>query len=320
MADRETRARMPDLDLDRALRDLAVELAVPSIADASAAAGTSAAGTLATVDGALDPARLARLRIEARGVPPVERRWWPVPLIHRPVGRGLVLALVAAVALAAVAGAIGLGLPGIRIVPAPTASASASASAMAGGASGSADTVTPGASVGPATSPSSTPVVVGPPGSGLKLGTPIRVAEAARAVDFPIALPTSRAIGSPVSAWLLDGRLSLVWPDGPDLPVTREPGVGAILSEFRGSLEPGYFQKILGPDTTLTTVALGGGTGYWISGAPHEIVFVDPSGMPVFDSRRIVGDTLLWASGGITYRLETALGLAAAVTLAESLH
>jgi len=72
--------------------------------------------------------------------------------------------------------------------------------------------------------------------------------------------------------------------------------------------------------TPVVAVAVGRGTGYWISGAPHEIVFVDPSGMPVFDSRRIVGDTLLWASGGITYRLETALDLATAVTLAESLH
>jgi len=152
------------------------------------------------------------------------------------------------------------------------------------------------------------------------LGLPIRVADAANAVDFPIAWPTSRALGSPVSAWLLDGRLSLVWPDGPDLPVTREPGIGAILSEFRGSLNEGYFQKVIGPGTTMTAVAVGRGTGYWISGAPHEIVFVDPSGMPVFDSRRIVGDTLLWASGGITYRLETALDLATAVTLAESLH
>jgi hypothetical protein len=40
----------------------------------------------------------------------------------------------------------------------------------------------------------------------------------------------------------------------------------------------------------------------------------------VFDSRRIVGDTLLWARDGITYRLESALGMDAAVRLADTLR
>jgi len=63
-----------------------------------------------------------------------------------------------------------------------------------------------------------------------------------------------------------------------------------------------------------------GVTGYWISGAPHEIVFVDEHGYPVFDSRRIVGDTLLWARGDVTYRLESGLDQAAAIALAHSLR
>jgi hypothetical protein len=39
----------------------------------------------------------------------------------------------------------------------------------------------------------------------------------------------------------------------------------------------------------------------------------------VSDSRRWVGDTLLWTDGGTTYRLETALGRDAAIRIAESL-
>jgi hypothetical protein len=66
-------------------------------------------------------------------------------------------------------------------------------------------------------------------------------------------------------------------------------------------------------------VTVDGVTGYWISGRPHELVFVNPSGEPVFDSRRIVGDTLIWARDGITYRLESGLGRDGAIQLADSL-
>jgi hypothetical protein len=152
------------------------------------------------------------------------------------------------------------------------------------------------------------------------LGDPIAVADAVTSVDVPLRLPTAPGVGSPASAWLLAGRLSFVWPVSGMLPSTREPGVGLILSEFRGSIEPDYFQKVVGPDTTITAVSVDGVTGYWISGAPHEIVFVDVNGYPVFDSRRIVGDTLLWARGDVTYRLESGLDQAAAIALAGSLR
>jgi hypothetical protein len=152
------------------------------------------------------------------------------------------------------------------------------------------------------------------------LGDPIAVADAVTSIDIPVRLPTAPGVGSPASAWLLVGRLSLVWPPSATLPTTREPGVGLILSEFRGSVDPGYFQKVVGPDTKISAVSVDGVTGYWISGAPHEIVFVDPNGYPVFDSRRIVGDTLLWARGDVTYRLESGLDQAAAITLANSLR
>ena len=61
-------------------------------------------------------------------------------------------------------------------------------------------------------------------------------------------------------------------------------------------------------------------TGYWISGAPHELIFVDEAGQPVFDTRRIVGNTLLWARDGVTYRLESGLDRAAAIALAGTLR
>ncbi|HEX2755799.1 MAG TPA: hypothetical protein VHM48_10065 [Candidatus Limnocylindrales bacterium] len=297
---------MTDPDLEGALRDLGGSLATPFIAGGA---------------GVLDPARRARLRIE-RGAASVRRqpRWAGlVPSPRRPFGRGVGLGLVLLVVLAAVAGAIGLGLPGIRILQVPSGSAVATAVAPSGSPTFSAPSRSPGTSASPAPG-SPFPAGAGTLGGGLGLGDPIAVSGASSAVDIPVLLPSAQGVGSPVSAWLLDGRLALVWRVSSALPATREPGVGLILSEFRGSLEPGYFEKIIGPDTTVDPVTVDGVTGYWISGAPHEIVFVGTDGQPVFDSRRIVGDTLIWARGDVTYRLESGLDRAAAIALAETLR
>jgi hypothetical protein len=297
---RDPAARMPigDVELEAALRDLGGALAIPSPADR---------GTW------LDPAARARARIASGDVP---RRWGRGWLVHPaglPLRRALALAAIAILAVAVIAGALGLGLPGIRIVQAPSASPGASGLAPSGVAPS-------GSPAGSTAAPPASPTISGPPGTGMGLGDPIAVADASAAVDIPIALPTAAGVGPPVTAWILDGRLSFVWPTSRSLPPTREPGIGLILSEFRGSIEPEYFQKVLDPATTLTAVTVGDVTGYWISGAPHQIVFVDRYGQPVFDSRRIVGDTLLWARGDVTYRLESGLGREAAIALAESLR
>ena len=284
-----------DVELEAALRDLGRTIAWPT-AQATA--------------GGLDLAGRTRLRLVADGSRRERRRivgsWWMPG--RTPARRALGLALLLIVVAAAVAAAIGLGGPGIRLVPAP---ATVAPSTGAGSAS-------------PSPSPSSiaspAPTIPGPPGSALGLGVPVAAGSAAGAVDFALRLPPEATTGAAASAWLLDGRLSLVWTPRPGLPATTDRDVGLILTQFRGDVDPGYFEKILTPGTTITPVAVGDASGYWISGQPHEIVYVNPSGEPVFDSRRIVGDSLIWARDGITYRLETGLDQAAAVALAESLR
>jgi len=274
---------MADDELASGLLDLGRMLAFPSI----------------EVEGAaLDPAARARVRLDADGRGGAGGWWRPRPTALR-LRRAVVLAAVAVVVVAAIAAAIGLGLPGIRIVPASSPPPVGSSSSPA---------PTPSRSIG------------GLLGSGLGLGDPIALTDAGRAADISLALPAAPGVESPATAWLLDGRLSLVWPSGPALPPTREPGIGLILAEFRGSINPGYFEKVIEPGTTVEPAEVGGVTGYWISGTPHELVFVDPGGQPVFDSRRIVGDTLIWARGGVTYRLESGLDRAAAIALAETLR
>lgn len=289
MAEQRLRA-MTDDELGAALRALAPAIATPAISTAIDRAGA-------------DPARLARRRLEADAARPAGRRW------SRPVRRSLLLAAALLLAIAAVAGALGLGLPGIRIFPPGTGP----------GPTDLRPTILPTPTGAPA-SPTVSPASSGPLGSDLGLGTPVPLGDIGGLVDFPVRLPADPLVGQPSGAWLVDGRVSHVWAARADLPALEEPRLGLVLSQFRGTLDRGYLAKILNPGTTLTPVTVGGQPGWWLSGEPHELFYVGPSGEPVFDSHRFVGDALLWTRDGITYRLESGLGTAATIRLAESLR
>ncbi|MBA2720804.1 MAG: hypothetical protein H0U52_16420 [Chloroflexi bacterium] len=304
MTDRRALGPLSDDELVAALTELGDELAMPPRARAGD-----------------DPALRARQRIEVgqRGPSAHPGSW--AALRRRPLRRSLVLALVALLALAAVAAAIGFGVPGIRIVFAPQASAdpSGGATASASARPTARPVADPSSSVRP-TVPVRPPASGGLLGSGLGLGTPFAVADASTVAGLQIRLPPDPPYGAPAAAWSLDGRVSLVWPASDALPTLREPGIGLILAQFRASINPGFFEKILQPGTEINAVVVDGEVGWWISGAPHDLIFIDPSGEPVFDSHRIVGDTLIWARRGVTYRLESDLDRAAATALAVSLR
>jgi hypothetical protein len=301
MADPRRLGDLPEASLEAALRELGGTLAVPF--------------PTPVVDG-LDLARRARLRIEAEGIRPTRGlldrlglRWGPTGT--RPMRRGLVLALAALLVLAAIAGAIGFGLPGLRIVFGPTATPSPLPSPTAL----TAPSLSPSPSAPPTPSPSP-----GPPGSTLSLGRQVTLAEARTLATFPVAIPSDPKVGEPDTVWIDDaGRVTLVWVARPDLPSTDEAGIGLVLSEIPGTLEREYFEKILGPGVTVEPVEVGGRSGFWISGAPHDFLYVDPSGVPTYDNRRMVGDTLAWSTGTVTFRIESALGRDATIAIGETL-
>jgi hypothetical protein len=290
----------PDGELEDALRDLGGALAWPPEA----------------TTGPTDPAARARMAIQRERTSTSSRTSRsPRPRLRWSLG----LAVAGILVIAAAAAAIGFGLPGIRILftssPVPLSSPSAAATPITG-SSGSG--TTPSADSSPSPTSGRTPIP-GPPGSTLGLGDPLPVDGIRTAVAFAVRLPPA-TVGAPASAWLLDGRLSLVWPTSAALPPLQEPSVGLVLTQMEGDVDPGYFEKILGPRTTIETVRVDGVTGYWITGSPHEIVYVNPDGEPMFDSRRVVGDSLLWARDGVTYRLETRLDRDAAIALANALR
>ncbi|HEY7131700.1 MAG TPA: hypothetical protein VH440_05580 [Candidatus Limnocylindrales bacterium] len=269
----------------------------------------------------LDPARRARLRIEAAGKLPRRRLRDRLGLgrrapAGRPLRRGLLLAVALVLALAAVAGAIGFGLPGLRIVFGPGSTPSPSLSPAPSIPTGS-----PSASPAIAPSPTPTPTTSGPPGSNLGFGEPVTLDDARARAGFPILLPADDRLGPPDAVWIDEhGRVSLVWLARPGIPASEESGLGVVVSEFPGHIEEGYFQKLLDAGSTIQPVTVRGERGYWIAGRPHEFVYVNPSNDPTFDDRRLVGDTLAWSDGDVTYRVESALGLDEAVRIADGLR
>jgi hypothetical protein len=255
-------------------------------------------------------------RVGPRYQPEPSRRLRPARS-SRSFRRSLVLAVAAVLVVAAIVGAVGLGLPGLRIITAPASPRGSEPPAAAGSP--------PPSSSGfasPSTSPtSSVSAAPGPPGSGLGLGVQTTLADARQRSSFPLLLPTDPRLGPPDTVWVdAVGRVTLVWARRTGFPDTIVPGVSVIVSEFPGSIDPGYFQKILGEGTTIEPVRVDQSSGYWIAGAPHDFIYVNPSGEPDFDSRRQAGDTLAWSMKGVTYKMETGLGEDSTVAIAAGMR
>ncbi len=259
-----------------------------------------------------DLAATVRMRVESLPVPRRDR-WadprsvWAGERGARPARRALALALIALLAVAAIAGAVGLGLPGLRFIlgePPP----------------GVIPSVTP---VTPAPSQRSpSPQALG---ESMRLGEALDPADAA-ALDaragFHVAMPADPDIGPPETAWIDDdkgGQVTLLWPTGPGLPATQEPGVGLLLSQFHGEVDTGLFSKLIAGGTIVAPLEVAGQQGYWLSGDPHVFFWEGSDGF-VDDGRRWVGDVLVWSDGPITYRLENSLSRAEAVRIAETIR
>jgi hypothetical protein len=291
--------RLPDRDLEAALRGLAPSIAWP----------------VATLPDGTDIAASVRARLEAGAIsdapssaatsvlpPPV--RWRPSGLgWFRPARRALVLALLAMVALAAIAGAAILGLPGIRITLGPVPA-------------------TPEPTMSPSASPTP-PGTPAPLGSRMSIGRPLDVTNDAaidEAAGFDVLWPEDPDLGVPDAVYfdpIKGGQVTFLWATSDELPATHEPAVGLLMSQFVGDVDDGFFRKVADGGTPVEPVAVNGRAAYWISGDPHVFFWTGADGF-VDDPRRWVGDVLLWDDGPITYRLETSLGREQAIRIAES--
>jgi hypothetical protein len=89
---------------------------------------------------------------------------------------------------------------------------------------------------------------------------------------------------------------------------------------FDGTVDAGFYEKILGSGTSLERVTVAGHEGYWISGDPHFFYYVRNGRVAVDEDRRWVGDALVWGDGVTTYRIESALGKDATIAVAETIE
>jgi hypothetical protein len=145
-------------------------------------------------------------------------------------------------------------------------------------------------------------------------------AEASRIAGFTVRAPV--ALGDPSAIYVETApvRVTIVYASVKGIPISPQAGVSAIVVEFKGSLETQIMAKAIGPGTSLDAVPLDGGVAYYLAGQPHQFFFLDPEGKIQPETLRLAGNTLLWAEGGITYRLEAQVGLDEAVRIASSLR
>jgi hypothetical protein len=93
-----------------------------------------------------------------------------------------------------------------------------------------------------------------------------------------------------------------------------------VLVTFDGTVEEEYAEKVLHSGATLERVSVDGHPGFWIGGDPHFFYYIRDGDTVVEESRRWVGDALVWTDGERSYRLESGLGRDAAIRVAESLR
>lgn len=129
------------------------------------------------------------------------------------------------------------------------------------------------------------------------LGEPTTLDDARRRSGFPVA-PPPRGEAAPDEVRVVDGRrVSYVWLDGDRirLLVTQVPGLlqrGAILG------------KLIPPSVTIERFDVDGDGAVFLSGGPHAVYLLGPSGSFEEDHGWLAGNTLLVDRGGVTLRIE----------------
>jgi hypothetical protein len=274
-----------ELDLERALADLAAALEFPPTPDLAAAVTARLGEASAAAPAPPSPAARAR-------------RWlaglagW-----RRLAAAGLAVVLLAAAVLVASPGtreavARRLGLRGIGVElggpPPPTV------------------TTTPGGRL------------------ELGLGDRVTLEEARRRVDWPVLVPAAAGLGQPDAVYVNEavpsgGRVDLVYRARPGLPPSPFTDVGLLITEFQGQPTPEFLKKVTAMGV-VEQVAVGGEPGYWFSGEPHFFTYRDAAGTLREEQTRLAGNTLIWQRGDLTLRLEGELPKEEAIRIAESMR
>jgi Domain of unknown function (DUF4367) len=172
------------------------------------------------------------------------------------------------------------------------------------------------------TPPPTTPLALG---AGLNLGEEVTLAEARAAVPFDILVPTPPPLGLPDEVYLREGNIAdqvtLLYRERAGLPKAAFTGAGLLITEFRARIDTEFvLNKLIYMGTAVEPVTVNGERGFWISGEPHEIAYVDHDRSQVFDRVRLSGNVLVWEHGDVTIRLEADISKEEALRIAASVR
>jgi hypothetical protein len=148
----------------------------------------------------------------------------------------------------------------------------------------------------------------------LSIGGPVSLAEARSRVGFRILVPGGD-MGPPDSVYV--GHFTV---DEVTLLYGRPDRVRLLLTEAAGSLNAAFADKYVQGTAQLERLQIGGKPAIWIAGAPHEFVFLTPTGEIASAPLRLDKNTLLWQRGTLFLRLEGDLRLAQALRIARTLR
>lgn len=196
--------------------------------------------------------------------------------------RALALAAIVSLLLVAAAAAVALVLPGLRLTFVPTVPTAE--------------------------------VPEGPLATRLALGQSIP--------PETVGAGVPASVGAPDEAYILGDHevLSLVYAAGDGLPELGGSGIGLLVQVIDGELDRARVEKLVDEvGASVTAIAVSGEAGYWIEGPPHIVRYSSPSGTGRSQATRLAGDTLVWEREGVLYRIESGLGRAETLRIAESI-
>jgi hypothetical protein len=159
-------------------------------------------------------------------------------------------------------------------------------------------------------------------GRKLDLGPRTTLSRASSHLGARVRLPSGAGLGRPDAVYA-DPANPIVWlayRPSSALPAVAGYDVGLLVTEIRSAAIYGaFYKKLLGSGANVRNVSVNGAPGFWLHGQPHTIEYRFPLGIRQ-EKGRISGNSLIWVSGGITYRLELAEGLRLAQSIAASLR
>ena len=135
----------------------------------------------------------------------------------------------------------------------------------------------------------------------LEIGRKTSLREARERVPYDVL--TSSLLGAPREVHLLGDQVGFVYGKHK-----------LLVLQSRGT----YFQKDVGPETSVEHVQLNGREALWISGGRHYFAYVERNHQVRPAPLYLVGSALIWTRGDLTLRLEGKLSRAEALRIARS--